>query len=70
MSPSREKNVVIYALLLVAVTLFFYNPIVRNQFVDFDDLSYIVKNNHVVSGVSWTTVKWSSRPFVTETGIP
>ena len=63
MSPSREKNVVIYALLLVAVTLVFYNPIVRNQFVDFDDLSYIVKNNHVVSGVSWTTVKWSFSTF-------
>ena len=63
MSPSREKSVVIYALLLVAVTLVFYNPIVRNQFVDFDDLSYIVKNNHVVSGVSWTTVKWSFSTF-------
>jgi protein O-mannosyl-transferase len=63
MSPSREKNVVIYALLLVAVTLVFYNPVVRNQFVDFDDLSYIVKNNHVVSGVSWTTVKWSFSTF-------
>jgi protein O-mannosyl-transferase len=63
MSPSREKNVVIYGLLLVAVTLVFYNPIVRNQFVDFDDLSYIVKNNHVVSGVTWTTVKWSFSTF-------
>src|SRR5208282_3121132 len=63
MSSSREKNVVIYALLLVAVTLVFYNPIVRNQFVDFDDLSYILKNNHVVSGVTWTTVKWSFSTF-------
>jgi|HubBroStandDraft_1064217.scaffolds.fasta_scaffold09972_3 tetratricopeptide (TPR) repeat protein len=63
MSPSRRKNVVIYALLLVAVTLVFYNPVVRNQFVDFDDLSYIVKNNHVVSGVSWNTVKWSFSTF-------
>jgi len=63
MSPSRENRVVIYALLLVAATLAFYNPIVHNQFVDFDDLSYIVKNNHVLSGVTWTTVKWAFSTF-------
>lgn len=63
MSPSWEKKVVIYALLLVAATLVFYNPIVRNQFVDFDDLSYIEKNDHVVSGVTWANVKWSFSTF-------
>jgi len=59
MLASQEKRVVIYCLLLVAVTLAFYNPIVRNQFVDYDDLSYIVKNNHVLAGLTWDTVKWS-----------
>jgi tetratricopeptide (TPR) repeat protein len=59
MPASQEKRVVIYCLLLVAVTLAFYNPIVRNQFVDYDDLSYIVKNNHVLAGLTWDTVKWS-----------
>jgi tetratricopeptide (TPR) repeat protein len=63
MSPSREKHVVIYSLLLVAATLVFYNPIVRNQFIDFDDLSYIVKNSHVVSGPTWGTVRWSFTTF-------
>jgi tetratricopeptide (TPR) repeat protein len=63
MSPSREKHVVIYGLLLVAATLIFYNPIVHNQFVDFDDLSYVVKNNHVLGGVTWDTVKWSFTTF-------
>jgi tetratricopeptide (TPR) repeat protein len=63
MSLPREKHVVIYCLLLVAVTLAFYNPIVRNQFVDFDDLSYIVKNNHVLGGVTWVTVKWAFTTF-------
>jgi len=63
MSPSREKRVVIYCLLLVAATLAFYNPIVRNQFVDFDDLSYILKNNHVLAGLTWDTVKWSFTTF-------
>ena len=63
MSLPREKHVVISCLLLAAVTLAFYNPIVRNQFVDFDDLSYIVKNNHVLGGVTWTTVKWAFTTF-------
>ena len=59
MSTSREKHVVIWCLLLVAATLAFYNPIIRNQFVDYDDLSYILKNNHVLAGLTWDTVKWS-----------
>ena len=63
MSASRENRVVIFCLLLVLATLAFYNPIVRNQFVDFDDLSYILKNNHVVAGLTWDTVKWSFTTF-------
>jgi len=42
---------------------FFYNPIVRNQFVDFDDLAYIRKNLHIQSGLTWATVKWSFTTF-------
>ncbi len=63
MSPSREKHVVIYCLLLAAATLAFYNPVVRNQFVDFDDLSYILKNPHVLGGLTWAAVKWSFSTF-------
>src|ERR1039458_7147975 len=59
----REKHVVIWCLLLVMATLAFYNPIVRNQFVDFDDLSYIVKNPQVQRGLTWGTVKWSFTTF-------
>src|SRR5208282_5787354 len=63
MSASPEKRVVIFCLLLAAATLAFYNPIVRNQFVDFDDLAYIVKNSHVQVGLTWDTVKWSFTTF-------
>lgn len=63
MSPSREKHVVIYCLLLVAATLACYNPIVHNQFVDFDDLSYILKNSHVLGGLTWAAVKWAFTTF-------
>jgi protein O-mannosyl-transferase len=63
MPPSREKHIVIYCLVLVAATLAFYNPVVRNQFVDFDDLSYILKNSHVLGGLTWATVKWAFTTF-------
>jgi tetratricopeptide (TPR) repeat protein len=63
MQVSSEKRVVIFCLLLAAATLAFYNPVVHNNFVDFDDLSYILKNNHVLAGVTWDTVKWSFSTF-------
>lgn len=63
MSASYEKRVVIFCLLLVAVTLAFYNPIVHNQFTDFDDSVYILRNSQVQSGLTWDTVKWSFTTF-------
>jgi len=63
MSVPHEKRVVIYSLLLVAATLAFYNPITHNQFIDFDDSSYILKNPQVQRGLTWDTLKWSFTTF-------
>ena len=60
---TTHRHTTIFCLLLVAATLAFYNPIVRNRFVDFDDSSYIVKNAHVQSGLNWSTIKWSLTTF-------
>ncbi len=62
-SANREKFVVIFSLLLVAVTLAFYNPIIHNQFINFDDSAYIVNNPHVQQGLTCDTVKWSFTTF-------
>jgi Flp pilus assembly protein TadD len=62
-SGSGESHMLIWCLLLVVVTLAFYNPIVHNQFTGFDDWSYILKNAHVQSGLTWDTVKWSFTTF-------
>ena len=62
-SASHETRVVILCLLLVAATLAFYNPIIHNQFIDFDDSSYILKNSGVQGGLTWDTVKWSFTTF-------
>lgn len=58
-----QKRVAIFCLLLVALTLAFYNPIVHNRFVDFDDSSYIVTNPQIQAGLTWSTVKWSFTTF-------
>jgi protein O-mannosyl-transferase len=63
MTVSSEKRVVIFCLLLVAATLAFYNPVVRDQFTDFDDSVYILKNAQVQSGLTWNTLKWSFMTF-------
>jgi protein O-mannosyl-transferase len=62
-SAFRETHIVTLCLLLVAATLAFYNPIIHNQFIDFDDSSYILKNSWVQGGLTWDTVKWSFTTF-------
>ena len=63
MSSSRETHVLILCLVLVAATLAFYNSIIHNQFIDFDDSAYIVKNPSIQGGLNWDTVKWSFTTF-------
>jgi tetratricopeptide (TPR) repeat protein len=43
--------------------LAFYNPIVHNDFTNFDDNYYITDNTHVRAGLTWDTVKWSFTSF-------
>jgi protein O-mannosyl-transferase len=60
---SDEKRSTVLCLLLVLLTLAFYNPIVRNGFVNFDDNGYITDNAHVRAGLTWDTVKWAFTSF-------
>ncbi|HXM59411.1 MAG TPA: tetratricopeptide repeat protein [Terriglobales bacterium] len=46
-------------LLLALITLAVYARVERNSFVEFDDQSYIVQNQHVRSGVNWKTIRWA-----------
>ena len=56
---SREKRSTILCLLLVLLTLAFYNPVVHNGFTNMDDDIYITGNAHVRAGLTWATVKWA-----------
>ena len=56
---SPEKRSAVLCLLLVTVTLAFYNPIGHNGFTNLDDDIYILDNAHVRAGLTWDTVKWA-----------
>src|SRR5262249_15343234 len=53
-----NRNAVL-SLLLVLLTLIVYNPIIRNDFLRFDDPGYVTANPHVRAGLTWPTTKWA-----------
>src|SRR6202453_2310841 len=50
-------------LLLVLLTLAFYNPILRNGFTNLDDEVYVLHNTHVRAGLTWDTLKYAFTSF-------
>src|SRR5579863_3589798 len=60
---SREKQSTVLCLLLAVLTLAFYNPVVHNDFTNFDDNFYITDNAHVRAGLTWQTAKWAFTSF-------
>jgi len=60
---SREKRSTILCLVLVLLTLAFYNSVVHNGFTNMDDDVYITANAHVRAGLTWATAKWAFTSF-------
>lgn len=58
-----EKRWAVLCLLLVMLTLAFYNPVVRNGFINIDDNQYIIENSHLRSGLNWATIRWAFGTF-------
>jgi tetratricopeptide (TPR) repeat protein len=48
-----------FCLLLALVTAFLYAPVLRFDFVGYDDPLYIINNSHVSHGLSWGDIGWS-----------
>jgi tetratricopeptide (TPR) repeat protein len=44
---------------LAVITLAAYWPVLRNEFIQYDDANYISDNPHVVTGLSWANAKWA-----------
>jgi protein O-mannosyl-transferase len=60
---SPAKRTFVLCLIIAASTLAIYTPVMQNNFVNFDDDTYIVFNPHVRAGMGWQTVKWSFTTF-------
>jgi tetratricopeptide (TPR) repeat protein len=50
----------VLCVLLAAVTMSLYSPVIGYSFVVFDDRDYVTANPYVHAGLTWTTVKWAS----------
>lgn len=48
-------------ILLGAVTLVSFGPILQNEFIKFDDGFYVLRNPHVVTGINWDNIGWAFR---------
>ncbi|MBF0321196.1 MAG: tetratricopeptide repeat protein, partial [Nitrospirae bacterium] len=49
----------IIALLLAAIAVIAYSPVLNNDFVSYDDYKYTVDNSYVKGGLSVESVKWA-----------
>src|SRR4051812_40303401 len=44
---------------LIILTLAVFSPVVRNEFVNYDDPEYVTANLHVQGGFTWPNLKWA-----------
>ena len=62
MAPMKNtRRTVLACVLLGAVTLAAYWPVIHNDFVSYDDQAYVTENPHVLAGLSWANVRWAFR---------
>jgi len=59
--PLLPSNRFVVCILLAAILLLTYSPVLRNGFVDYDDADYVTQNPHVNTGISWANSVWAFR---------
>ena len=59
MTPVDRRRILLLTVVLVAAVFAVYGQVVRHDFVDFDDLDYIVANPHVNTGLSLANLGWA-----------
>ena len=50
---------IILCVLLGAVTIALYSPVLWHSFVVLDDRDYVTANAHIHDGLSWSTIQWA-----------
>lgn len=58
MVSEKTRNSLI-PLLLVLLTLAVYVPVLRHDFINYDDLEYVVNNVHVSGGLTTGNIRWA-----------
>lgn len=56
---SIGRNELLIAVALAVITFVAYWPVIGSGFVNYDDDTYITKNEHVLRGLNWPDVKWA-----------
>jgi len=60
MERIRDKRKgLLFCLILAAVTIIAFEPVRHNDFVNYDDFSYVTKNPNVREGLSWESARWA-----------
>jgi len=60
MAISRNKSrVAVACLLLGAVTISVYLPVVHNDFINYDDPAYVTENPYINHGLTWDGLTWA-----------
>ncbi len=49
----------ILCVLLAAVTIALYSPVIESSFISMDDSDYVTANPHIHGGLAWSTIKWA-----------
>ena len=57
MTQGRIRTTI--AIVLAAVTVLIYLPVLHNGFVNYDDPDYITNNAHVKAGLTWPGIVWA-----------
>ncbi len=57
--PSGKSLNAILCVLLAAVTIALYSPVIGHPFVVLDDREYVIANPHIHDGIVWSTVTWA-----------
>lgn len=57
-TSNRSRNLQ-YCVLLAVVTVILYSSLGSHPFLNYDDESYVSKNAHVQSGLTWDTIAWA-----------
>ena len=55
----NTRRTILIGVLLGAVTLASYWPVLRNEFVNYDDPDYVSENPYVLRGLTWQNAAWA-----------